>query len=113
MPRMFWPFAFLPGLIGMANYIVSQRERMAEQESSLKQLFVACGDTTDPGNYHPSFVHSVAAATLLSAVFCVIAMADPHDSPGLVYAGYGAYISTLWFLLVRLNANALSARFLG
>jgi len=31
---------------------------------------------------------------------------------GIVFAGYGTYVSTLWFMLGRLNAHALSPRFL-
>lgn len=56
-----------------------------------------------------------AAALLLTAVFLMVARAGnpPVGKPeGWVYAGYGAYISTLWFMLVRLNASALSPRFL-
>jgi hypothetical protein len=48
-------------------------------------------------------------------VFLIVARAKAQTNghpESWVYAGYGAYISTLWFMLVRLNANALSPRFL-
>src|SRR5258706_8167506 len=113
MPSIFWAFAVLPGVIGAANYIVIQRPRMQAQNEVLHVLFRSCGERTSiPSTYHPTFSYSLAASMLLTGVFSIAAMANPADSPGLVYAGYGAYLSTLWFMLVRLNANALSARFL-
>lgn len=32
---------------------------------------------------------------------------------GLLFAGLGAYVSTLWWMIGRINANALTARFLA
>ena len=112
VPTMFMAFALLPGMIGVANYIVSQRPLVPEQKRSLHHLMTACGEEPEDRELQPHFVHSVAASLGLTAVFLVVAFAEPSKSPGLVYAGYGAYISTLWFMLVRLNANALSPRFL-
>jgi hypothetical protein len=110
---LFWPFVLLPGIIGVANYIVTLRQRDAEHEA----------DQTTPeqaaeaeGQHRPTFIEAMAAALLLTAVFSVAAKAaakyDDIHLRGLTYAGYGAYISTLWFMLVRLNASALSPRFL-
>jgi hypothetical protein len=54
---------------------------------------------------------------MLTGVFLVLAIVSwrghgTASNSGLIYSGYGAYISTLWYLLARLNASALSPRFL-
>ena len=100
---IFWLFAPVPGLIGLANYIVSQRPR-------IKEHIHRCGNGR-PMLQHPTFAHALAAALVLTAVFFIV-IATQQSEPGFTYAGYGAYVSTLWFMLVRLNANVLSPRFL-
>ena len=115
LPRMSWLWAFvlLPGVTGVANYIVTSRQRNAEPKT----------DNTDPGvqseiQHRPKLREIIAAAVILTGVFGVVANAANANASGhfeldgLLYAGYGAYISTLWFMLVRLNANVLSPRFL-
>jgi hypothetical protein len=95
----FWAFAMLPGLTGVANYIVvTSRQRDIKHMESL---------------HRPTWNEAIAAALLLTGVFFIVASAEgKEDFNGLVFAGYGAYTSTLWLMLVRLNANALSPRFL-
>ncbi len=97
----FWLFALLPGLIGIANYMVAFRQH--SDDAGPVEL-----------QHRPKFSETFAAAAVLTAIFLIVAKADASkaDFKGLVYAGYGAYISTLWFMLVRLNASALSPRFL-
>jgi len=97
----FWALALLPGIIGIANHLVTSRQYEAD-------------DGHDESLHRPTFGQTVAAAGLLTGVFCIVARAagEPHFD-GIVYAGYGTYISTVWFMLVRLNANALSPRFLA
>jgi len=103
----FWVLALLPGIIGVANHLVISKQYEADKGH-------------DESQHRPTFSQMVAASVLLTGVFCIVARAagesDPHRNlvyPGLVYAGYGTYISTVWFMLVRLNANALSPRFLA
>lgn len=111
MTSVFWIFAILPGLIGIANHLVTIRQRVAKHLSSEEDRQAHEAES----EHRPTLPEAVAAAMLLSAVFLIVARAEvPADQKvdGWVYAGYGAYISTLWFLLVRLNANALSPRFL-
>lgn len=111
MTSVFWLFALLPGLIGIANHLVTIRQRVAKHPASEDDE--KAHEAESP--HRPTLPEAVAAAMLLSAVFLIVARASsPADGKhhGWVYAGYGAYISTLWFLLVRLNANALSPRFL-
>jgi hypothetical protein len=113
----FWTFAVLPGIVGVANYIVILRQR--EAKPSTPQCAITAkrtGAGEDEESLHrPSFSEALAAAVLLTGVFSIVARASASTDQkldGLVFAGYGAYISTLWFMLVRLNANALSPRFL-
>ncbi len=65
----------------------------------------------------PTLPETLVASVMLTGVFLVLAIVswrdpDSHANSGLIYSGYGAYISTLWYLLARLNASALSPRFL-
>lgn len=110
MPPAFRAFAFIPGLIGIGNYIVAQRRSQGTQELRVLQDACKREKTTSPQRF--PITYSVAASSLLAAVFVIAAFSDPVKLPGLVYAGYGAYVSTLWGMLVRMNCNALSPRFL-
>lgn len=101
----FCALALLPGIIGIANHLVVSRQHET-------------AGAHDESQHRPTFAQMVVAASLLTGVFCIVARASGETVdgvlvyPGLVYAGYGTYISTVWFMLVRLNANALSPRFL-
>jgi hypothetical protein len=99
----FWALALLPGIIGIANHLVVSRQYKADEEE-------------DESQHRPTFGQMFATASLLTGVFCIVARATGDlgsGLDGLVYAGYGTYISTVWFMLVRLNANALSPRFMA
>ncbi|HXH94943.1 MAG TPA: hypothetical protein VNN25_25440 [Thermoanaerobaculia bacterium] len=104
----FWLFALLPGTVGVANYIVTLRQRSAGDDGS------ESGPEEAESHHRPSFSEALAAALVLSGIFLVVAKAAAPELnlDGLVYAGYGAYVSTLWSMLVRLNVSALSPRFL-
>lgn len=104
----FWLFALLPGIVGVANHIVTFRQRSAGDDG----LDETKEETES--QHRPRLGEAVAAAAVLTGIFLVAAKAAASgpEWEGLVYAGYGAYISTLWFMLVRLNASALSPRFL-
>ncbi|HEV7920339.1 MAG TPA: hypothetical protein VGR02_06060 [Thermoanaerobaculia bacterium] len=110
MPPAFRALAFMPALIGIGNYIVAQRRTQDSQE--LRLLQDACNREKTPSQQRLPIHYSIAASSLLAAVFVIVAFSDPLKLPGLVYAGYGAYVSTLWSMLVRMNCNALSPRFL-
>ncbi len=107
---LFWVFVPLPGCIGVANYIVTSRHREAEERDTTK---IRLSDAQ--AQHRPTDVEAVAAALLITAVFCIVALTATNSDAskkGLAYAGYGAYISVLWLMLVRLNASALTPRFL-
>ena len=110
MSSVCWMFALIPGLVALANHNVTLRQRARE-------------DDQEASKHQPNTPEELAAALLLTTVFLIVARAkgqpnaQPNGQPNgplesWVYAGYGAYISTLWYMLVRLNANALSPRFL-
>jgi hypothetical protein len=119
---IFFGLAPLPGLIGLITYVSSQKNRYELQKDALEQMqsLTASTDTNfaDAKKFEPSFVAWLTGALLLTGVFLIVAILAPHASSknpaelGIVYAGYGTYVSTLWFMLGRLNAHALSPRFL-
>jgi hypothetical protein len=117
---IFFGLATLPGLIGLVNYISSQRTRYELQKDALRQLQHDSSnpEMTDPSKFEPTLVSWLTGSLLLTGVFMIVAVlarfADRGtlQIDGIVYAGYGAYVATLWFMLGRLNAHALSPRFL-
>jgi hypothetical protein len=116
---IFFGLATLPGLIGLVNYISSQRARYELQKDALRDLQKEVQtDVADPTKFEPTLVSWLTGSLLLTGVFMIVAvlarLADKGTPPidGIVYAGYGTYVATLWFMLGRLNAHALSPRFL-
>jgi hypothetical protein len=117
----FWAFAVLPGIVGLANHVVtSVRQTPAEpvdvNDSRPNETDGPQTAAEIERQHRPKFSEALAAAILLTGVFGILAevmTSDQHPADiGLTYAGIGAYVSTLWFMLVRLNASALSPRFL-
>jgi len=119
---IFFGLAPLPGLIGLITYVSSQKGRYELQKDELAQMQSLTPATdsnfADASKFEPSFVAWLTGALLLTGVFLIVAVLAPHASSerpaemGIVFAGYGTYVSTLWFMLGRLNAHALSPRFL-
>src|SRR5216684_1221659 len=134
--QMFAVFALLPGLIGLGNYAVSRRLQEGVHRRLNRDLARRCSEASSkksPAETHPdavakraeesidacgpTFFETLVASTILTGVFLVLAIVSWRGhgiaaNSGLIYSGYGAYISTLWYLLARLNASALSPRFL-
>ena len=119
---IFFGLAPLPGLIGLITYVSSQKGRYELQKDALEQMQSLTAKTdanfADAKKFEPSFVAWLTGALLMTGVFLIVAVLAPHASSknpaemGIVFAGYGTYVSTLWFMLGRLNAHALSPRFL-
>ncbi|HXH40356.1 MAG TPA: hypothetical protein VNN08_17130 [Thermoanaerobaculia bacterium] len=138
--QMFAVFALLPGLIGLGNYAVSQRLQRAFRRRLNRDLAMKCSEAASEKSEEGEADHdavavaaktaeesiaacrttlfeTVVASAMLTGVFLVLAIVSWRGhgtaaNTGLIYSGYGAYISTLWYLLARLNASALSPRFL-
>jgi len=82
----FWLFALLPGIVGVSNHIVTFRQRSAGDDGSEETQ-----EETE-SQHRPRLGEAVAAASVLTGIFLVVAKA-PTSAPeweGLVYAGYGA-----------------------
>jgi hypothetical protein len=96
---LFWAFALLPGAIGIANYIVTLRQRDAEHQADKNTLGINANAEV---KHRPTFSEALAAAILLTAVFGIVAQCavrpDRSQFDGLIYAGYGAYVSTVWLM---------------
>lgn len=119
---IFFGLATLPGLIGLVTYVSSQRTRYELQKDAIQQLASVASDSNaevgDPIKFEPSLVSWLTGSLLLTGVFMIVAVLarfadDAHPQViGIVFAGYGTYVATLWFMLGRLNAHALSPRFM-
>jgi len=115
---IFFGLATLPGLIGLGNYVFSQQTRYELLKQQLEPVMKVHPRITDPDKLQPSPVAWTAGSLLLTGVFMIVAVlaqfADKQNPGvvGMVFAGYGTYVATLWFMLGRLNAHALSPRFM-
>jgi hypothetical protein len=129
----FFSLALLPGVIGICFHIVaaatrrvkghetmqlyyafrSNRERARKQERAMIMVDQA---SSDP-------LGAISASLFLTGIFLLIAIfagfeADPKQGityngvQGMMYAGLGAYVAVLYYMVARLYANALSSRFL-
>ncbi|HWW62773.1 MAG TPA: hypothetical protein VN181_15465, partial [Thermoanaerobaculia bacterium] len=126
---LFHVFALLPPVVAILYHIATQRRRYeSEREEAKARMERAALKETRAADaladeeldrYEPSFGNTLSGATILYAVFVSVAfMAVSVNAEtkggalGYVFAGYGAYVSLLWYMLARINANALSTRFL-
>src|ERR1051326_2258079 len=129
----FFSLALLPGVIGVCFHIVSAATRRvkghetiqlyyafrASRERARKQeraMVVVDQASSDP-------LGAISASLFLTGIFLLIAIfagfeADPKQGiayngvQGMMYAGLGAYVAVLYYMVARLYANALSSRFL-
>jgi len=129
----FFSLGLLPGFIGIAYQVVHAASRREQGREMLHQYYafrngrVAVrpqerisppGDesATDP-------LGALAASLFLTGIFLLIAVfagfeANQQHGPaangvqGMMYAGLGAYVAVLYYMVARLYANALSSRFL-
>jgi hypothetical protein len=129
----FFSLSLLPGAIGICFHIVTaatrrlkgheaihlyyafraSRERARKQERALV--------TVDQASSDP--LGAISASLFLTGIFLLIAIfagfeADAKQGDayngvqGMMYAGLGAYVAVLYYMVARLYANALSPRFL-
>ena len=92
---------------------MTSRERARKQERAMVTIDQA---SSDP-------LGAISASLFLTGIFLLIAIfagfeADPKQGiayngvQGMMYAGLGAYVAVLYYMVARLYANALSSRFL-
>lgn len=129
----FFSLGLLPGAIGICFHIVTAATRRqkgyeaiheyyafrASREQARKQeKAVSSVDQTgaDP-------LGAIAASLFLTGIFLLIAIFAGFEASdqrgtayngvqGMMYAGLGAYVAVLYYMVGRLYANALSSRFL-
>lgn len=130
----FFSLGLLPGAIGVVYHIVTATARRSRSREMLKRYYAFRGSrpqaraqekvppqsvaevTMDP-------LAAVAASLFLTGIFLLIAVfagfeASEQKGPayngviGMMYAGLGAYVAVLYYMVARLYANALSPRFL-
>jgi len=129
----FFSLALLPGVIGVCFHIVAAATRRvkgletiqlyyafrASRERARKQERAMA--TVDQASSDP--LGAISASLFLTGIFLLIAIfagfeADPKQGnayngvQGMMYAGLGAYVAVLYYMVARLYANALSSRFL-
>ena len=130
----FFSLGLLPGAIGIVYHIVSASTRRSRRRETIELYYafrnsragarpqekvsarVTSESSTDP-------LGAIAASLFLTGIFLLIAVfagfevAEQKGSAyngviGMMYAGIGAYVAVLYYMVARLYANALSPRFL-
>lgn len=129
----FFSLALLPGVIGVCFHIVTAATRRVKGTDALQQYYAFRANrerarrqeramvTVDHVSSDP--LGAISASLFLTGIFLLIAIfagfeADPKQGityngvQGMMYAGLGAYVAVLYYMVARLYANALSSRFL-
>lgn len=129
----FFSLGLLPGAIGIVYHVVLARSRRSLGRERLEKYYqwrsarpsarpqdrmsVVVDETSaDP-------LGALAACLFLTGIFLLIAVfagyeaahqrgATSNGVQGMMYAGLGAYVAVLYYMVARLYANALSSRFL-
>ncbi len=130
----FFSLGLLPGAIGIVYHIVTATGRRSKGRETI-QLYYAfrnsrpearaqekiSSHTTQEGSTDP--LGAIAASLFLTGIFLLIAVFAGFEASeqkgsayngviGMMYAGIGAYVAVLYYMVARLYANALSSRFL-
>jgi MFS family permease len=129
----FFSLGLLPGVIGICFHIVAAATRRVKGTDTIQQYYAFRTDrervrkheramvTVDHASSDP--LGAISASLFLTGIFLLIAIfagfeADPKQGiayngvQGMMYAGLGAYVAVLYYMVARLYANALSSRFL-
>lgn len=130
----FFSLGLLPGAIGIVYHIVTATTRRSKGAEVVQKYYAfrnarmqarpqekvhAVAGTevaADP-------IGAIAASLFLTGIFLLIAVFSGFESleqkgtayngvVGMMYAGLGAYVAVLYYMVARLYANALSPRFL-
>lgn len=129
----FFSLGVLPGAIGIVYHVLLANARRSQGRELLDQYYAfrasrsaarpqdRAGVTTDEGSSDP--LGAIAASLFLTGIFLLIAVFAGYEATeqrgaaangvqGMMYAGLGAYVAVLYYMVARLYANALSSRFL-
>ena len=129
----FFSLALLPGVIGICFHIIAAATRRVKGHETIQLYYAFRGSrerarkqeramvTVDNASSDP--LGAISASLFLTGIFLLIAIfagfeADPKQGiayngvQGMMYAGLGAYVAVLYYMVARLYANALSSRFL-
>ena len=129
----FFSLGLLPGAIGICFHIVTAATRRQKGHEAIHQYYAfrASRDqarkqeravsTVDQTSSDP--LGAISASLFLTGIFLLIAIfagfeasdqrsAAYNGVQGMMYAGLGAYVAVLYYMVGRLYANALSSRFL-
>lgn len=130
----FFSLGLLPGAIGICFHIVTAATRRQKGHEAVHQYYAfrASRDqarkqeravsSVDQTNSDP--LGAISASLFLTGIFLLIAIFAGFEASeqravpayngvqGMMYAGLGAYVAVLYYMVGRLYANALSSRFL-
>jgi len=130
----FFSLGLLPGAIGICFHIVTAATRRQKGHEAIHQYYAfragrdqarkqeRAVSSVDQTNADP--LGAISASLFLTGIFLLIAIfagfeageqraiAAYNGVQGMMYAGLGAYVAVLYYMVGRLYANALSSRFL-
>ncbi|HET7433593.1 MAG TPA: hypothetical protein VFN10_02650 [Thermoanaerobaculia bacterium] len=126
----FFSLAFLPGAIGIVYHLASANAHREREQKAVQQYYKV-RDARPQAREHernvaavetstPSAVTAISSSLFLTGIFLLIAVfagyhrhsSDMRGVQGMMYAGLGAYVAVLYYMVGRIYANALSPRFL-
>ena len=129
----FFSLGLLPGAIGISFHIVTATTRRQKGYESI-HLYYAFRASREQARKQERAIPSVdqaasdplgaiSASLFLTGIFLLIAIFAGFEADaqrgvayngvqGMMYAGLGAYVAVLYYMVARLYANALSSRFL-
>lgn len=131
----FFSLGLLPGAIGIAYHIVTATTRRSKEQDAIAQYYVFRNSrpqaraqeqvkVTTGVEVSSDPLAAIAASLFLTGIFLLIAVFAGFESQeqkgaqyngviGMMYAGLGAYVAVLYYMVARLYANALTPRFLS
>lgn len=132
----FFSLGLLPGAIGLMYHIVIATTRRSKEQETIAQYYTFRNSRPQARPQEKVDVQAgvevsadplaaIAASLFLTGIFLLIAVfagfeaQDTAKGPayngviGMMYAGLGAYVAVLYYMVARLYANALTPRFLA
>jgi len=129
----FFSLGILPGALGIVYHVLMANARRSQGRELLEEYYAFRASRADArpqdrngvvveGNTTDS-LSAIAASLFLTGIFLLIAVFAGYEASeqrgaaangvqGMMYAGLGAYVAVLYYMVARLYANALSSRFL-